>query len=126
MKIKNNADHNINVVARNIDSFMGLKNEIAIAIKQKNAESNQSMTTANFLDKPNLINLWDRWSFPPWKGDTPLRSLEKTATVVSRIGIASKSIGIAKEEIELLVDGLNLTVSVAINTPKKRAPASPI
>ena len=60
MKIKNNADHNINVVARNIDSFMGLKNEIAIAIKQKNAESNQSMTTANFLDKPNLINLWDR------------------------------------------------------------------
>ena len=49
-----------------------------------------------------------------------------TATDVSRIGIASNKIGKAKEDTELPVDGLNLTVNVAINTPKNRAPASPI
>ena len=32
----------------------------------------------------------------------------------------------AKELTELSVDGLNLTVSIAINKPKNKAPASPI
>jgi hypothetical protein len=40
--------------------------------------------------------------------------------------MASSSTGIAKELTELSVDGLNLTVSVAINRPKNSAPASPI
>jgi hypothetical protein len=40
--------------------------------------------------------------------------------------MASSSTGIAKEDIELSVDGLNLIVSVAISKPKNRAPASPI
>ena len=52
MKIRNNTDHKSNAAARNINSFIGLMIEIATASKQKKAESNQSTTTVNFLDKP--------------------------------------------------------------------------
>ena len=84
------------------------------------------MIAVNFLDRPARTNRWDKWSRPPWKGEIFRRNLDKTATVVSRIGIARRSSGVANEPSVLSVFGSNLTVRVAIKTPKKSAPASPI
>jgi hypothetical protein len=46
--------------------------------------------------------------------------------VVSRIGIASNKIGTRNELIEVFDLGCNLMVKEAINTPRNKAPASPI
>ena len=112
----------IKIWSLNIESF----SEINIADTQKVKERNHNINTEVCLENPVLTNLWDKWSLPPWNGDTFLRSLDKTATVVSRIGIERSSTGIAKEVNELSADGLKRTVNVAINIPKNSAPASPI
>ena len=96
------------------------------ANKPNKAERSQSITAANFLDIPNLTNLCERWSFPPWNGEAPRRNLENTATDVSRIGTARINTGIEKDPKVVSTLGFYLMVSVARSTPKNKDPASPM